>query len=65
MKNKKTKLRLHLDARNMSAVQLSKKMKDVSARTIQAIAQGTREPSIETARKIAKALRTSVDVIFS
>lgn len=64
-KVKKTKLRLYLDARKMSAAQLAAKMDGVSVRTIQAISQGVREPSMETARKIAKALQTKVDIIFS
>lgn len=61
---KKTILRLNLDAQKMTAVQLAAKVKGISVRTIQAIAQGTRKPSIDTARKIAKALRKKVDVIF-
>lgn len=64
-KVKKTKLRLYLDARKMSAAQLAAKMDGVSVRTVQAISQGVREPSMETARKIAKALQTKVDIIFS
>lgn len=61
---KKTKLRLHLDAKKMTAVALAKKIGS-APRNIQAIAQGVREPSIEVARKIAKALGTKVDVLFS
>jgi transcriptional regulator with XRE-family HTH domain len=59
----KTKLRLHLDAKKMSAQALAEKM-GVSPRAIQSIAQGVREPSIEMARKIAKTLKTKLDIIF-
>lgn len=62
---KKTKLRLLLENKNMSAAKLSEKITGVSARTVQAIVQGSRQPSIEVARKIAKTLKVKIDVIFS
>jgi len=64
MKLKKTKLRMLLESRNLSAAEFSKKVPSVSKRTIQAIAQGARQPSIEAARLIAKALRVKIDEIF-
>lgn len=61
---KKTKLRTILDKRGVSALALSRIMKDVSARNVQAIAQGVRSPSLEVARKIARALKVKLDEIL-
>lgn len=61
---KKTKLRLHLDAKGMTAAQLAAKIKS-SPRNVQAIAQGVRKPSIEIAQKIAKVMGSKIDVLFS
>lgn len=61
---KKTKLRILLESRELSASEFAEGVKGVSKRTIQAIAQGVRKPSIDTARIIAKALKVKVDEIF-
>lgn len=61
---KPTKLRLLLAERKWTTKMLATRVKNISVRTIQAIAAGTRKPSIEVAQRIAKALRSSVDEIF-
>lgn len=48
----------------MSAAELSKKIKSVNMRAVQAIAQGVRKPSVEVAQEIAKALRVKLDDIL-
>lgn len=61
---KKTLLKKMLIERDMTAVDLAKRIGSISIRTIQAIAQGKRKPSMDTAKKIAKALRQKVDILF-
>lgn len=61
---KKTLLRQILIRRGMTCVDLAKKIGNISPRTIQALAQGKRKPSIDTAKRIAKTLREKVEILF-
>lgn len=51
----KTNLRRLLDERGLTAASIAKKAR-VSERSVQGIAQGMRKPSLESAKRIAKAL---------
>ena len=58
-----TKLKKLLDKRKLSAAEIGRKS-GVSVRMVQKIAQGTRKPGLDVARKLARALKVSQDSLF-